>query len=59
VASSSVVSALVFDAIMKSDCASTFAGLPSSRTPKPPSKTTLPPCTRPIATPGTPSASRP
>ena len=34
---------LVFEATMKSVSLSTFAGLPSSRTPKPPSKTTLPP----------------
>ena len=46
-ASSSVVSAFVFDAIMKSVSASTFAGLPSLRTPKPPAKTTLPSWTMP------------
>src|ERR1700680_2153639 len=58
-ASSSVVSALVFEAIMNSVSASTASLRPSSRTPKPPAKTTLPSCTMPSATPGRPSCLRP
>ncbi len=37
---SSVVSGFVFEAIMNVVSASTFSGLPSSRTPNPPAKTT-------------------
>ena len=40
---------------MNSVSPSTFAGLPSSRTPKPPANTTLPSWTMPNDTPGTPS----
>ncbi len=58
-ASSSVVSALVFEATMNSVSASTGLSLPSSRTPKPPVKTTLPSCTMPTATPGTRSSFMP
>ena len=55
-ARSSVVSAFVFEAIMKTVSPSTVAVLPSSRTPKPPEKTTLPSWTIPSPTPGTPSS---
>jgi hypothetical protein len=48
----SVVSAFVFDAIMKSESASTLAGFPRSFTPYPSANTTLPPWTMPTATPG-------
>ena len=58
-ASSSVVSAFVLDAIMKSVFASTAVALPSSRTPRPPAKTSLPPWMIPSPTPGTPSSLRP
>ncbi len=53
---SSVVRPFVLDAIMKSVLPSGFAGLPSSRTPKPPEKTTLPFWMMPTATPGMCSA---
>ena len=49
----SVVSAFVFEAAMKSVSASTGALLPSSRTPRPPSKTALPAWISEKPTPGT------
>ena len=52
-ASISVVSALVLEAIMNNVSPSTDAGLPISRTPRPPANTTLPWSIRPMATPGT------
>lgn len=53
------MSAFVFEAIMKSVSASTGVALPSSRTPKPPAKTTFPSWTIPTDTPGIPSSFRP
>ena len=58
-ASSSVVIAFVLDAAMKSVSLSTFAGLPSSFTPRPPSHTTLPPSMNARPTPGTSSCFMP
>ena len=54
--SMSVVMALVLEATMKSVVPSTLPGTPSSRTPKPPAKTTLPFSIRPTPTPGTRAA---
>jgi hypothetical protein len=54
-----VARALVLEAIMKRVSASTGLVPPSSRVPKPPAKTTLPPWTIPSATPGMPRVFRP
>src|ERR1051325_8000433 len=56
-ASISVVSVLVFDAIMNIVLSSTVSFLPSSRTPMPPAHMVLPSSTTPNDTPGTPVAS--
>ena len=53
--SNSVVIAFVFEAIMKRVSPSGFSVPPSSLTPNPSAKTTLPSWTKPTPTPGTPS----
>ena len=54
-ASKSVVMAFVFEATMNKVSASGLSLLPSSLVPNPSAKTTLPSCTKPKATPGTPN----